>query len=77
MIKRVLETESDGAYANLYYSNLFEGDEPLPLPDQMTVVSSGNKFENIKGEICPKYEGLNVQVFTSNEFPIDSKFVNN
>lgn len=77
VIKRVLETESDGAYANLYYSNLFEGDESLPLPDQMTVVSSGNKFENIKGEICPKYEGLNVQVFTSNEFPIDSKFVNN
>ncbi|UKI44838.1 MAG: hypothetical protein L6U16_05085 [Porphyromonadaceae bacterium] len=45
VIKRVSETESDGAYANLYYSNLFDGGEPLPLPDQMTVVSSGNKFE--------------------------------
>ncbi|MDO5588960.1 MAG: hypothetical protein Q4G12_08575, partial [Bacteroidales bacterium] len=68
------ENGVDGEVANLYYSNLTEGGTKLPLPDSMTIVSSGNMFENIKGRICPEYEDLNVQIYSSNEHPIDRDF---
>lgn len=72
MIKRVSGSANGGEAANLYYSNLVEAG--TPLPDRMTVISSGNKIENIKGRFCPTYDGLDVKILSSNEQPIDSDF---
>ena len=72
VIKRVSGSANGGEAANLYYSNLVE--DGTPLPKRMTVISSGNKIENIKGCICPTYDGLDVKILSSNEQPIDSDF---
>lgn len=68
----------NAAVANLYFSNYNKDKDTtppqVPLPTNMTVISSGNKFENIVGNICPNYAIQNLSIYSANEHPINSDF---
>lgn len=75
VFKRVSDS---GASTNLYYCDTKkDGTFLYPLPDDLTIISSGNIFENISGNICPDYPIENVQICSSNEHPIDQDFRTN
>lgn len=75
VFKRVSDS---GASTNLYYFDTnVDGTFRYPLPDYLTIISSGNVFENISGNICPDYPIENVQICSANEHPIDQDFGTN
>lgn len=54
--------------ANLWYSKQL-------LPNAMTIISSGNLFENNVGHICPYYADMKgFSVYSSNEFSLEDDF---
>ena len=79
VFKRVSNNEENAPFTNLYYCEQNSQDESFifPLPDYLTIISSGNIFDNIWGNICPDYPIENVQICSSNEHPIDQNFGTN
>ena len=79
VFKRVSNNEENAPFTNLYYCDQNSQDESFifPLPDYLTIISSGNIFDNIWGNICPDYPIENVQICSSNEHPIDQNFGTN
>ena len=79
VFKRVSNNEENAPFTNLYYCEQNSQDESFifPLPDYLTMISSGNIFDNIWGNICPDYPIENVQICSSNEHPIDQNFGTN
>lgn len=78
VFKSVRVNEENGDDVVLYYFGTnSDGTFIYPLPDYLTIISSGNIFDNISGNICPDYPIENVQICSSNEHPIDQNFGTN
>ena len=78
VFKSVRVNEENGDDVVLYYFGTnSDGTFIYPLPDYLTIISSGNIFDNFSGNICPDYPIENVQICSSNEHPIDQNFGTN
>ncbi len=75
VFKRQAETRGD---VKLYYHEMSDANlwySKQLLPNTMTIISSGNLFENNVGHICPYYaEMKGFSVYSSNEFSLEDDF---
>lgn len=75
VFKRQAETRGD---VKLYYHEMSDANlwySKQLLPNAMTIISSGNLFENNVGHICPYYADMKgFSVYSSNEFSLEDDF---
>lgn len=75
VFKRQAETRGD---IKLYYHEMSDANlwySKQLLPNAMTIISSGNLFENNIGHICPYYADMKgFSVYSSNEFSLEDDF---
>lgn len=75
VFKRQAETRGD---VKLYYHEISDANlwySKQLLPNAMTIISSGNLFENNVGHICPYYADMKgFSVYSSNEFSLEDDF---
>ncbi len=75
VFKRQAETRGD---IKLYYHEMSDANlwySKQLLPNAMTIISSGNLFENNVGHICPYYADMKgFSVYSSNEFSLEDDF---
>lgn len=75
VFKRQAETRGD---VKLYYHEMSDANlwySKQLLPNAMTIISSGNLFENNVGHICPYYADMKgFGVYSSNEFSLEDDF---
>lgn len=67
LFKNTVDTGKDNS---LYYCDTHD----IPVPEKLTIISSGNKFENVKGCLCSQYANSDIQIFSTNEHPLDEYF---
>lgn len=75
VFKRQAETRGD---VKLYYHEMSDANlwySKQLLPNAMTIISSGNLFENNVGHICPYFADMKgFSVYSSNEFSLEDDF---